>query len=324
MRLTIAIPTFDRSAALARTVAALLPQVEGDIEFLIIDNASPNFEKTALLADPRVKLFRNRVNVGAAANVLRCFEEASGDWIWVLGDDDHPRPVAVAAILAAIGDHPDALAINFNSVHGPGSQDVVTSGRIDLIERFPAFGNLLFISTNIYQRAPLVEHLHIGYRFAYSMAPHIAMLFLAAGTDGQVVFRDDVVVETETQLDGSHWSAINQALSIPTLLELPLSPGERRTLASKFQLPDLANLIIQLLGTGVRRAEFDSSKFYYRQIAGRLWPYTPLSKRCAILIGRLAFVAPRLSLRLADRVLDKRKGSSVMARLRAETIDPRS
>lgn len=323
LKLTIAIPTFDRAKELGQTLATILPQLTDDVELVVVDNASPNLEVVRELGDSRVRVVRNPANIGANGNVLRCFEVSDAEWLWLLGDDDNPRNDAVKTVLRAIDSSRDALAINFCSAHGTAATQPCTSGREELIRKLPAFGNLLFISTNVYRRAPLVEQLHVGYRFAYSMAPHVAMLLMAIGTTGSVVFSEDAVVDTETRLDGSHWSAINQSLSIPVLLELPLTPPERKRLAARFQLPDLINLLIQLLGTGVRRGEFQSSKFYYRQITGRLWPYTPLTRRFGIWAGYMAFVLPKVSLALLDRVLAKHKGSSVMQRLRAETIDPR-
>ncbi|MHB8635070.1 MAG: glycosyltransferase family 2 protein [Fimbriimonadaceae bacterium] len=325
VKLTIAIPTYDRPVALAKTLGALAPQLTADVELLVLDNASPTpaqLPPEASSASER-RLIRHATNIGATGNVLRCFEEASAPWIWVLGDDDMPVHDAVRVALKAIHEHDQAVAINFNSVYGAGSQDFSTIGRADLIDRFPAFGNLLFISSNLYRRAPMMEHLHMGYRYCYSMAPHLAMLLFAAGTEGEVVFLNDVLVETETAIDGNHWSAINQALSIPTLLELPLSPSERKRFAGRFQLPDVLNQIVQLLGTGLRRGEFATSMFYYREITGRLWPFTPTRQRLFIKVCGLAFLFPHLSIRLANRLLRHKKGSSVLDRLRADTFDRR-
>jgi glycosyltransferase involved in cell wall biosynthesis len=323
MKLTIAIPTYDRPVPLSRTLEVLLPQLTNEVNLIVVDNASPDVSGVPLLNDPRVHWVRNPANIGANANILRCLELASSEWIWMLGDDDNPRPDSVQMVLEAIRQAGSALSINFDSAHGGRGQNFTVRGREELIERIPAFGNLLFVSTNLYRVEPMREHLHMGYRFAYSMAPHVALLILSAGKDGEIVFRPETLVDTDTVIDGNHWSAINQSLSIPTLLELPLSPRERMLLANQFQLPDLANLLIQLLGTGVRRGEFESSKYYYSQIAWRLWPFTPFTKRVAITLGRIAFVVPKISLKLVDAVLKKQKGSSVMARLRAETFDPR-
>lgn len=92
--LTIAIPTYNRSAFLGQLLGILMPQLkkEPSVELLISDNASP--DDTAEVVDrfcgndPRIRLLRNTVNVGADENFLQCFREARGKYLWLVGDDD--------------------------------------------------------------------------------------------------------------------------------------------------------------------------------------------------------------------------------------------
>lgn len=105
MILTVAIPTYDRNAILRKHLALLMPQLTPDCELLIIDNCSPTpvIETIGDLLDsyPEVnaRVERNRVNIGAGANLLRCIERCETEWIWVLSDDDLPKPDAIETIL---------------------------------------------------------------------------------------------------------------------------------------------------------------------------------------------------------------------------------
>lgn len=55
------------------------------------------------------RVVRKRANIGANANVLRCFELCETEWIWILGDDDHGLPGAVDKILAHLGRRPTTV-----------------------------------------------------------------------------------------------------------------------------------------------------------------------------------------------------------------------
>ncbi len=103
--LTLAIPTYNRARFLSENLEVLCPQLidEHRVELLICDNASPDrtpeivsdFQSKGL----KIRYLRNSTNLGADANILRCFEEASGKYVWVFGDDDFIIPGAVAKIL---------------------------------------------------------------------------------------------------------------------------------------------------------------------------------------------------------------------------------
>src|SRR5207302_549928 len=115
----IAIPTYNRNRFLVETVQRLLPQLSAACRLLIIDNCSDEPAAEALRpvigaeTDAPVRIVRNGVNVGAIANIMRCFELCETEWMWLLGDDDRPEPDAVSTILAHIRSQPAALFFNF-------------------------------------------------------------------------------------------------------------------------------------------------------------------------------------------------------------------
>ncbi|MGA9587348.1 MAG: glycosyltransferase family 2 protein [Terracidiphilus sp.] len=108
--LTIAIPTYNRSAFLAQLLDVLAPQLashRGGIELLISDNASPD-ETHALVERLRTKglacnYVRNQTNIGADANFLQCFKLAQGQYVWIVGDDDIIPAGALDRLLHLLG-----------------------------------------------------------------------------------------------------------------------------------------------------------------------------------------------------------------------------
>ena len=71
--LTIAIPTYNRAAALEQTLGIVVPQLDSGSRLVVIDNASS--DDTAAVCDRYVRtgapidIIRNRVNIGANANI---------------------------------------------------------------------------------------------------------------------------------------------------------------------------------------------------------------------------------------------------------------
>ncbi|HCM27881.1 MAG TPA: hypothetical protein DIC34_15295 [Treponema sp.] len=88
---TIMIPTFNQSQVLHKAIGSALAQDYENIEVVVADDASQ--EDTASVvesfADPRVRYFRNRTNIGRVANYRRTlYEYARGDYALNLDGDD--------------------------------------------------------------------------------------------------------------------------------------------------------------------------------------------------------------------------------------------
>jgi glycosyltransferase involved in cell wall biosynthesis len=93
--LTIAIPTYNRSSRLDLTLSILVPQVLGhpDVEILVSDNSSPDdtfdiVQRYLDPAHPNIRYQRHSENIGSDANFISCYDNASGKYFWLCGDDD--------------------------------------------------------------------------------------------------------------------------------------------------------------------------------------------------------------------------------------------
>jgi glycosyltransferase involved in cell wall biosynthesis len=194
--LSITIPSYNRHDQLCARIAELIPQLEAGVEVWVLDNAStPDLEQYVCDrvegARSAIRFVRNPSNIGACANVCRCFEVARGDWVWLLGDDDSLLPGALRSVLeVSAGASPSDVLLKFNSTNG---------GQVDheeILDGIPAlstrcrnplfYSNLLFISSSVYRRQTMVSRLSIGYHWCFSSAPHIAMLLDAIGAGGRM------------------------------------------------------------------------------------------------------------------------------------------
>jgi glycosyltransferase involved in cell wall biosynthesis len=326
--LTIAIPTFNRPKELEQCVKALLPQLTSDVELLIVDNAS-DVPVTTVLAellpkfpDVNIRIHRNAHNIGGNSNILRCVEFSETEWLWLLGDDDVPHENALQTALDEIAKNPKAICINFNSVFGPKFQDMTTVGRHDFLARCQGVGNVIFISSNLYRAGSMRKNLYIGHRYSYSMAPHFALMLYSMKDGDEVVFRNNELVEAGVGDGANHWSSIAQALSWPTLLELPLPPRDRKLLFQKLQIPSVTSVIIQLLGAGMKTKDFSTQIYFYRQVVGRMVFYATPKERLKIVAGRWMLALPGPSIWFVNLLLKRARGSSVAQRLRRDLDDP--
>ncbi|MDH1289691.1 glycosyltransferase family 2 protein [Comamonas terrigena] len=106
--LTIAIPTYNRVDCLRVLIERIIGELEkisdweSFVELVVVDNASTDGTND-YLADLKMRIscvvYRNAENLGMDGNFVRCFEVATGRWLWLCSDDDLPMVGAISLIL---------------------------------------------------------------------------------------------------------------------------------------------------------------------------------------------------------------------------------
>ncbi len=100
-RVSVIIPTYGRPAALRRAVDSVLAQTVDDLEVVVVDDhgtpPAPPHE------DRRVRVLRLPDNGGVSAARNLGIEQARGEWIAFLDDDDLWYPRRLEALLGFIG-----------------------------------------------------------------------------------------------------------------------------------------------------------------------------------------------------------------------------
>jgi glycosyltransferase involved in cell wall biosynthesis len=113
---TIGIPVFNGEEFVEDAVRSAMGQTFRDLEIVISDNASTDSTADILerlaAEDPRIRIFRNATNLGAAPNYNRCFEEGRGTFFKWLAHDDRMKPSFVKAAVDALTDNPRAVLVN--------------------------------------------------------------------------------------------------------------------------------------------------------------------------------------------------------------------
>lgn len=109
--LTIAIPTFNRATILDQALSNILPQIKnykGQIEFIISDNASKDNTQEVIKKHQEIFLDVNIItnlqlyNTGYFGNFKKCKELSSGEYFWLLSDNEHLSEGVIDFIITTI------------------------------------------------------------------------------------------------------------------------------------------------------------------------------------------------------------------------------
>jgi glycosyltransferase involved in cell wall biosynthesis len=89
-RITIGIPTINRSDLALRAIRSALAQTYRDLEVIVSDDASSDdtVRRVREIQDERLVVFEQKERLGLAGNFDFCLRHASGDFFLLLGDDD--------------------------------------------------------------------------------------------------------------------------------------------------------------------------------------------------------------------------------------------
>lgn len=110
-KITIGIPTYNRSLKLDRTLSLLYQFYnteiqDGILEILVVDNCSTDGTKAILekysTQIKNFKYFIQESNVGYDLNVLTVYQKGESQYIWLFADDDIPISYALNEILDAL------------------------------------------------------------------------------------------------------------------------------------------------------------------------------------------------------------------------------
>jgi glycosyltransferase involved in cell wall biosynthesis len=87
---SICIPNFNYGKYIGETIQSVLDQTYRNFEIVVVDNASTDDSVKVVesFGSDRIRLYRNRLNVGFAPNLQRATERARNDFIILLSSDD--------------------------------------------------------------------------------------------------------------------------------------------------------------------------------------------------------------------------------------------
>ena len=114
MQLSVCIPTYNHGSLVTTAIESVLKQSYQDFEIVVVDNASTDNTEQILsrFTDPRIRYFRNLVNLGFSRNLQRSFELAQGEFLQFLCADDFLYANCLQRTVTFLLQHPHAAFVH--------------------------------------------------------------------------------------------------------------------------------------------------------------------------------------------------------------------
>lgn len=186
--LSIVIPTLNRCDYLKRTLTAIIPQVERNldkVELVICCNSSKDgtdtYVKSLLSQYPfiRYKYYEEYVEVGQS--LIRSVGEANGEYVVLWGDDDIPFPYFTETILKIIDKNPEIGIIHCNRLQGKDTRY--------------GFKNLFLTESSMDDSEPCV----------YELSDFVQKFTISLGFISSLIFRKDDFLSASDYFNPTHY-----------------------------------------------------------------------------------------------------------------------
>jgi|GEM_PF-77423 nucleoside-diphosphate-sugar epimerase/GT2 family glycosyltransferase len=128
---TVCIPVYNCQEYIAQAIESVLAQTFSDFELLIVDNASTDetLDVIARYTDPRIRLIRNKKNIGVEANWNKAITEARGKYVKLLPADDFLYPSCLEQQVR-IFESPENASVSLvtcaRDIVDPGGKKIIT------------------------------------------------------------------------------------------------------------------------------------------------------------------------------------------------------
>lgn len=220
--ITIYIPSYNRIENLRSTLTELASQCASfsDIQIIVQDNHSDIDYSSILLADLsklpkyqcKIQVNRNQSNLGMSANILRGFELADSEWLWLLSDDDRLNSNAVKNVREAADQAPkDVDFVRFSSHRSNVSKPTLIESFDEFVQNSKSvddFNSYIFISNGIYRLSSFRKELGCGYINCHTFVPHYMMLSNFMLNGGLSMISPNKIVEYEVPAIGYSYGMV--------------------------------------------------------------------------------------------------------------------
>lgn len=125
-KISICIPTYNRSDLLRKTLISVSRQTIKPYEVIVADNCSEDDTEDVAKSFPGVMYYRNERNLGLAGNSNRCIRLAKSEFVTILHSDDLISPEWYeywVSVLSKLSDRQD-IGVFFSSIFTIDSSDI--------------------------------------------------------------------------------------------------------------------------------------------------------------------------------------------------------
>jgi len=116
IKLSICIATFNRAMFIGETLESLISQTTDEVEIVVLDGGSSDATEQVVRryaeTCPQLRYFRQDTNNGVDRDFDQAVNLASGDYCWLMSDDDLIKPGAIAQVLGRLGLSRSLIIVN--------------------------------------------------------------------------------------------------------------------------------------------------------------------------------------------------------------------
>ena len=130
---SVCIPVYNGASSIGRSIESVLAQTYTDFECVVVDNNSTDatIARVRAYSDPRIRIVRNRTNLGMVGNHNRCLGAARGELVQFVHADDWLLPNCLAKLVPAFDDDNVGLAFAPRRVVTPDHVWKARYGRLE-------------------------------------------------------------------------------------------------------------------------------------------------------------------------------------------------
>jgi abequosyltransferase len=115
-KLSICIATFNRAKFIGETLESIFDQMQSEVELVIVDGASsdntPEVMEKFVLRFPQIRYIREVTNSGIDADYDKAVGYATGQYCWLMTDDDLLKPGAIKRVISELDGLRDLVVVN--------------------------------------------------------------------------------------------------------------------------------------------------------------------------------------------------------------------
>ncbi|MDD2200552.1 MAG: glycosyltransferase family 2 protein [Bacteroidales bacterium] len=235
--LSIIIPTYNREKQLYNQLKLIFESNINLIEEIVIIDNHSDYDILNLVASfnsNKIRLVRQPFNVKVHNNIAFCFYYVKTEWFWLLSDDDEILDNAIENIKEEIEEIPsDVGMIKFARTNSSQKNYIANNleSFIDyyINEKIIRRGDLVFMSTNVYNTIKLKDYLGFAFEYAYTYVPQIVPII--KGLDDKKVsikFSDVCIVKYLPPREGNYsFATVGKGISTFSHIPLNLSKSYR-------------------------------------------------------------------------------------------------
>lgn len=130
IKISVCMATYNGERFVGEQLDSILSQLREHDEVVVVDDASRDGTVAAIreLADDRIRLEKNRRNLGVLASFERAIRAATGEVLFLSDQDDVWLPEKVTSVLSAFRRHPDVTMISTDVDIVDGDGQLLSAG----------------------------------------------------------------------------------------------------------------------------------------------------------------------------------------------------